>query len=59
MAVHDQYIISPMGGKIAINQLAIHKAMDLYDVADRIGCFDKVVLVSRKLIAEEAEEEEE
>ena len=58
MAVRDQYIISAMGGPISINQMAIHAAMDLFDVADKRGCFDKVVYVSREIIAEESETKE-
>ena len=44
-----------MSGPITVNQIAIHEAMDLFDVADRRGCFDKVVNVSRMMIQEDNE----
>ena len=49
-AVQDQYIMSSMGGPVAINQLAIHEAMRLYDVCDPVDTFDKVVMLSRHFI---------
>lgn len=41
--VQDQYIMGE-GGPIAINQLAIHKAMGLLKIKpkDRLSCFNKV-----------------
>lgn len=39
-----------MGGPVAINQLAIHSAMSLYDVESPQDCFEKVVMVSRHMI---------
>jgi hypothetical protein len=53
--VRGQVIISPMGNTIAINQLAIHAAMDLYEVFDRRDCFEKVLKLSQHFIAKEAE----
>ena len=39
-----------MGGPVAINQLAIHEAMRLFDVCDPVDTFDKVVMLSRHFI---------
>ena len=44
-----------MGEPIAINQIAIHEAMELYKVSDKIRCFEKVVNVSRKIIEDDRE----
>jgi len=52
--VQDQLIVG-MGGAIAINQMAIHAAMDLYQIEDRMMCFEKVVMVSRVVLANERE----
>ena len=46
-----------MGGPIAINQIAIHAAMDLYQVEHREDCFDKVVNAARVLMQEDAEKQ--
>lgn len=35
-----------MGGPIALNQIPIHQAMDLYRVKDKQDCFEKVLYVS-------------
>ena len=35
--VQDQVILAPMGGPVAVNQLAIHEAMALYGVAKTSG----------------------
>ena len=40
MAVQDQMILGGVGCAIAINQMAIHAAMDLYDVVDKQTCFE-------------------
>jgi len=53
--VQHQYIMG-FSGPIEINQMAIHEAMDLYNVADRIGCFEKVLNVSRTMLSEDKEE---
>ena len=37
----DQYIMTE-GGPVAINHLAIHEAMRLLKVKDRLKCFNKV-----------------
>ena len=42
-------------GPVSVNQIAIYEAMDLYDVADRRGCFEKVVNVARTMIREDRE----
>ena len=43
--------MSGMGGPVAINQMAIHGAMDIYGVEYRQDCFDKVVMLYRHFIA--------
>jgi len=50
LIVQDQLILSGMGGPVAINQLAIHAAMDLHEIADRQDCFAKVVMLGRHFI---------
>ena len=55
MVVQDQMILGGMGGQVAINQMAIHAAMDLYGVADRQACFEKVVMVYRAVLKDERE----
>ncbi len=50
--VQDQVILAPMGGPVAVNQLAIHEAMALYGVQDKRDCFKKVLLLSREFIGE-------
>ena len=42
-----------MNGAVAMNQMAIHAAMDLYDIEDKQDCFDKVVAVGRSVIAKQ------
>ena len=42
LAVRDQFIMSP-AGPVSINQMAVHAAMDMYEVEDRVGCFEKVL----------------
>lgn len=54
MTVQDQYIVG-MGGAVAINQMAIHAAMDLYEIEDRKTCFEKVVMVSRAVLGDDLE----
>ena len=44
--VQDQYIMAE-GGPVAINHLAIHAAMDLYRVRNRIECFHKVLSLAQ------------
>ena len=39
--VRDQYIMTE-GGPIAINHLAIHEAMRLLEIQDKLKCFTKV-----------------
>lgn len=47
--VQNQFILG-MGGPVAIDQNAIHRAMDLYNVKDKVRCFEKVlVLTSRRI----------
>jgi len=53
--VQDQLIFAGMGGPVSINQMAIHAAMDLYGIADKQICFEKVLLVSRAVIKEQSE----
>jgi hypothetical protein len=52
MTVQDQYIVG-MGGAVAVNQMAIHAAMDLYEIQDKRTCFEKVVMVSREVLQSE------
>lgn len=49
LTVQDQYILS-MGGAVAINHMAIHAAMELYDIEFRKDVFEKVLAVSRYFI---------
>jgi hypothetical protein len=44
------------GGPVALNQMAIHAAMDLYEIDDKLNCFEKVVLLSRHFIKKRNEE---
>lgn len=52
MTVQDQYIVG-MGGAVAVNQMAIHAAMELYQIEDRRTCFEKVVMVCRKILKDD------
>ena len=56
-AVQDQYIMS-MGGAVAINQMAIHQAMRLYGIDNRVDCFEKVVTAYREVIKQNNERAE-
>ena len=40
--VSDQVLVGGMGDVIGINNLAIHAAMDLYNVRDKINCLEKI-----------------
>jgi hypothetical protein len=44
--VQSQFIMGP-SGPIAINQMAIHAAMELYNIQNRQKCFQKVSQLSR------------
>jgi len=50
MVVRDQYIMSGMGGPVAINQVAIHEAMELYNIEFKQDTFEKVVMVGRQFL---------
>jgi len=52
--VQDQYILG-MGGPVAINQVAIHMAIDMYDIDDPVGTFEKVVTLCRYFISKDNE----
>ena len=52
MIVQDQYIMS-MGGAVAVNQMAIHAAMDLYEIENRVACFEKVLMLCRKILSDD------
>lgn len=52
LTVQDQLIVG-MGGAIALNQIAIHKAMDLFEIEYKRDCFEKVVMLSRHFIGKE------
>lgn len=54
LAVHDQVIVG-MNGAVALNQLAIHPVMELYEVEFKADCFDKVVEVGRHFIKKDRE----
>ena len=41
--------MSGMGGPVSINQMAIHAAMELYNVEFRQDCFDKVLMLYREM----------
>ena len=45
-----------MGGAVALNQMAIHEAMRLYDIANPQDTFEKVVAVGRHMIARQNEQ---
>ena len=49
--VQDQFIMSSMGGPVALNQIAIHDAMRLYRVEHKTDTFEKVVHLGRHFIS--------
>ena len=51
MLCQDQLIMAPMGGPIAIDYKAVQFTMDLFKVADRRQCFEKVIYLAREFIA--------
>ena len=57
LTVHDQYIMSGMGGPVAINQVAVHAVMELFQVNDPLDCFEKVVRLSGYFIQKIREKE--
>ena len=42
--------MSGMGGPVAINQVAIHEAIDRYNIEYPLDCFEKVVMVGRQFL---------
>lgn len=44
--VQYQFIMS-VDGPVDINQLAIHAAIDLMGIKDRLTCFEKVIYLTR------------
>lgn len=54
----DQAIMAPMGGPVALNHMAVHEAMRLYEVEDRRGCFEKVLKVFQHFLEKSREENE-
>ncbi len=54
--VQDQFIMSGMGGPVALNQLAIYEAMKLYEIKDKQDCFEKVVILGRHFIKKQNDE---
>ena len=42
--------MSGMGGPVAINQAAVHSAMELYDIEYKVDTFEKVVHLGRHFI---------
>ena len=53
--VQDQLIVGP-GGPIALNQTAIHQAIDRYKIENPQDTFEKVVAVGRHMIAKQNEQ---
>lgn len=47
-----------MGGPVAVNQMAIHAAMDTYGIEFRQECFEKVVKMYRHFIKKASDEAE-
>lgn len=52
LAVQDQ-LITGFNGPVGLDQNAIHKAMDLYEIKDRRDCFEKVVALGRHIVGEQ------
>lgn len=50
MIVHGQFIMG-LNGAVALDQKAVHEAMRLYRINDRIDCFEKVVRLGQGIIA--------
>lgn len=50
MMVQDQFLMS-MNGPVALNQMAIHSAMELIGVDFPEDCFQKVVNLGRHFIS--------
>ena len=44
-------LIVGSGGPIDINHQAVHEALRLYDIQDKRGCFERVILIARHMIA--------
>jgi len=44
--VQNQFVMG-FNGPVSINQLAIHEAIRLYEVADHQGCFEGVLRLGR------------
>lgn len=51
--VEDQLIVS-FGGVVGLNIPAIKDVMEIKKIADRDACLDKVLLISRKKLSEQA-----
>lgn len=49
--VRNQLIMGP-GGPVDLNHLAIHAAMDLYQIRNRRECFEKVLKLASFWISE-------
>jgi hypothetical protein len=45
-----QLIVAGMGEPIGINYLAVKMVMDLYGVVNQKDCFEKVIMVSSKIL---------
>ena len=57
MIVQNQFIMSGMGGPVAIDQVAIHEAMRLYQIRDRRRCFEQVLELASWRIGELTDEQ--
>ena len=49
LIVQNQLILGPQG-PIAVNQMAIHEAMQLYEIENKLDCFEKVLKLSSYFI---------
>jgi len=50
--VSGQLIMGP-GGPVDINHDAIHRAMDLYGIENKRGCFEQVCKIGQHVISEQ------
>jgi thymidine phosphorylase len=50
MICQNQLIMSPLGGAVDINHLAVHEAMRLYRIKDKQRCFEKVLTLANHIL---------
>jgi len=53
--VRDQIIVSPMGGAVSINHLAIWEFLDRYEIRNPLRVFEQVCRVAGEMIADQNE----